>query len=217
MGIRGEIFSTRLILPNRTYFLNVKENRLGDLYLNIVESKNKETGGFERQSLIVFAEDLPSFLGEFDKALRVLEKEARGQKRGGGKRSEEQPAYSTGDGGGGDYNGAARARPRTSRPPYSGEARPGRGRRAAFEDRPGRGSREYSGSRSGRGSSSSYGGAPGRKAGYTGKYGEHGRSEGGYDRSGPRRGRPGGERGKPDGERGKPYGKRVVVKRRSRD
>lgn len=79
MGIRGEIFSTRLILPNRTYFLNVKENRMGDLYLNIVESKNKESGGFERQSVIVFAEDLPYFLGEFDKALKVMEKAARGK------------------------------------------------------------------------------------------------------------------------------------------
>jgi len=83
MGIRGEIFSTRLILPNRTYFLNVKENRMGDLYLNIVESKNKESGGFERQSVIIFAEDLPAFLGEFDKSLKVLEKAAREQKKSG--------------------------------------------------------------------------------------------------------------------------------------
>jgi len=83
MGIRGEIFSTRLILPNRTYFINVKENRMGDLYLNIVESKNKESGGFERQSVIVFAEDLPAFLGEFDKSLKVLEKAAREQKKSG--------------------------------------------------------------------------------------------------------------------------------------
>jgi hypothetical protein len=81
MGVRGEIFSTRMILPNRTYFLNVKENRMGDLYLNIVESKNKENGGFERQSVIVFAEDLPLFLGEFDKALKMLEKAKREPKR----------------------------------------------------------------------------------------------------------------------------------------
>jgi hypothetical protein len=39
MGIRGEIFSTKVQLQNRTYFFNVKENRMGDLYLNIVESK----------------------------------------------------------------------------------------------------------------------------------------------------------------------------------
>ncbi|MDR1901269.1 MAG: DUF3276 family protein [Treponema sp.] len=81
MGLRGEIFSTKVGLENRTYFFNVKENRLGDLYLNIVESKNKETGGFERQSVIVFAEDLREFLTGFDESLRVLEKAVREQKR----------------------------------------------------------------------------------------------------------------------------------------
>jgi hypothetical protein len=54
---------------------------MGDLYLNIVESKNKESGGFERQSVIVFAEDLPSFLGEFDKSLKALERARRDQKK----------------------------------------------------------------------------------------------------------------------------------------
>jgi hypothetical protein len=86
MGIRGEVFSTKLLLQKRTYFFNVKENRLGDLYLNIVESKNKDSGGFERQSVIVFAEDLPAFLGEFDKSLKVFEKAVREQKRGGKRR-----------------------------------------------------------------------------------------------------------------------------------
>jgi hypothetical protein len=83
MGIRGEVFSTKLLLQNRTYFFNVKENRMGDLYLNIVESKNKDSGGFERQSVIVFAEDLSAFLGEFDKSLKVFEKAVREQKRTG--------------------------------------------------------------------------------------------------------------------------------------
>ena len=66
MGIRGEIFSTKVILQNRSYFFNVKENRTGDLYLNIVESKNRETGGFDRQSVILFADDLQEFLRGFD-------------------------------------------------------------------------------------------------------------------------------------------------------
>jgi hypothetical protein len=83
MGIRGEIFSTKVQLPNRTYFFNVKENRLGDLYLNIVESKNRETGGFERQSVVLFADDLTEFLQGFDESLKVLEKAVRGKKRGG--------------------------------------------------------------------------------------------------------------------------------------
>ena len=81
MGVRGELFSTKVTLQNRTYFFNVKENRLGDLYLNIVESKNKDEGGFERQSVILFAEDLQQFLKGFDESLRVLEKAQRDKRR----------------------------------------------------------------------------------------------------------------------------------------
>ena len=81
MGLRGELFSTRVILPNRTYFFNVKENRVGDLYLNIVESKNRDTGGFDRQSVILFADDLQEFLKGFDESLRILEKEMRERRR----------------------------------------------------------------------------------------------------------------------------------------
>ena len=82
MGIRGEIFSTKVSLQNRTYFFNVKENRLGDLYLNIVESKNRDEGGFERQSVILFADDLQQFLQGFDESLKVLEKAVREQRKG---------------------------------------------------------------------------------------------------------------------------------------
>ncbi|GHU56557.1 hypothetical protein FACS189442_5200 [Spirochaetia bacterium] len=81
MGIRGEVFSTTVQLQNRTYFFNVKENRMGDLYLNIVESKNRETGGFERQSVILFADDLQDFLRGFDESLKVLEKAVREKRR----------------------------------------------------------------------------------------------------------------------------------------
>jgi hypothetical protein len=81
MGIRGELFSTKVMLQNRTYFFNVKENRLGDIYLNIVESKNRDEGGFDRQSVILFAEDLQQFLQGFDESLRVLEKAAREKRR----------------------------------------------------------------------------------------------------------------------------------------
>ena len=81
MGQRGEIFSTKVLLQNRTYFFNVKENRMGDLYLNIVESKNRETGGFDRQSVILFADDLQVFLKGFDESLRIMEKEIRERRR----------------------------------------------------------------------------------------------------------------------------------------
>ena len=83
MGVRGELFSTKVSLQNRTYFFNVKENRLGDLYLNMVESKNRdEGGGFERQSIILFAEDLQEFLQGFDESLKVLEKAVREKRKG---------------------------------------------------------------------------------------------------------------------------------------
>ena len=39
MGLRGEIFSWRNTIGRRTYFFNVKENRTGDVFLNLVESK----------------------------------------------------------------------------------------------------------------------------------------------------------------------------------
>jgi hypothetical protein len=81
MGIRGELYSTTVGLQNRTYFFNVKENRMGDLYLNIVESKNKESGGFDRQSVILFADDLSEFLRGFEDSLRVLEKAVKEKRR----------------------------------------------------------------------------------------------------------------------------------------
>ncbi|MDR1928993.1 MAG: DUF3276 family protein [Treponema sp.] len=120
MGIRGELSSKTLILQNRTYFFNVKENRLGDLYLNIVESKNKETGGFERQSVIVFADDLPAFLKNFDEALKALEKAVREQRRGGGDRRQDR-----GQAGGRD-SGRPRGRDPQGRDKESGQAGSGR-------------------------------------------------------------------------------------------
>jgi len=120
MGVRGEIFSNRVILPNRTYFFNVKENRMGDLYLNIVESKNKESGGFDRQSVILFADDLQAFLGGFEESLKVMEKAVREKKHTG---------YAKREGGkreGGKRDGGKR----------DGEKREGQKRDGGREDRP---------------------------------------------------------------------------------
>jgi hypothetical protein len=137
MGIRGELFSTTVALQNRTYFFNVKENRLGDLYLNIVESKNKETGGFDRQSVILFADDLQEFLSGFDESLRVLEKAVREQKRnsagpGSGRfeRGGEKPGRSEGKYGRSDGD-------RPKKKLYSREGGPKGGPRpAGSKDRP---------------------------------------------------------------------------------
>ena len=72
MGLRGEIYSSRASAGRRTYFFNVKENRNGDLFLNIVESKKNGESEFERHSLIVFNEDLDNFLDGFDKAIKFI-------------------------------------------------------------------------------------------------------------------------------------------------
>lgn len=75
MGIRGEVFSSKVSSGKRTYFFNVKENRTGDLFLNVVESKKQgEDGAFERHSIIIFEEDLSAFLSEFDRAVKFMGK-----------------------------------------------------------------------------------------------------------------------------------------------
>jgi hypothetical protein len=73
MGLRGELFSSRAISGRRTYFFNVKENRNGDIFLNIVESKKNGEQEFERHSIIVFREDLESFIEGFEKAVSFVQ------------------------------------------------------------------------------------------------------------------------------------------------
>ena len=191
MGVRGEIFSTRVILPNRTYFFNVKENRMGDLYLNVVESKNRDNGGFERQSVILFADDLQEFLKGFDESLRVLEKSVREKRRGG----EESPK-----------RGERR------------EERPDRGERAERAERSGRGEKDrYSRTgekpqhreRAGRGEKSGRGARDGySRTGEKPWRGDKNReSKRGYDRGPKSRD---GERGS---DRGASGGRRVVVRK----
>jgi hypothetical protein len=125
MGIRGELFSAKVALQNRTYFFNIKENRLGDLYLNIVESKNRETGGFERQSVILFADDLQEFLKGFDESLRVLEKAVREKRRNAPSRGNDRRE----GGDGGDRSGkrgesAHEGRPKKRRDGEAGKKAP---------------------------------------------------------------------------------------------
>lgn len=75
MGRRGEVFTTRLDAGDRTYFFNVKENIHKDLSLNIVESKGTpDSGRFVRQSLIVYQEDLGSFLDTLQQAVDAIKK-----------------------------------------------------------------------------------------------------------------------------------------------
>ncbi len=73
MGERGEVFSSKVVRDDRTYFFNVKENVYGDLYLNIVESRPTDTEGrFIRQSVLVYQEDLGAFVKELQKSLDYI-------------------------------------------------------------------------------------------------------------------------------------------------
>ena len=72
MGERGEVFSTKLVKDDRTYFFN-KENIYGDLFLNIVESRPTDTEGrYLRQSIIVYQEDMGEFIKEFQKSIDYI-------------------------------------------------------------------------------------------------------------------------------------------------
>ncbi len=72
MGVRGEIFSTRIDSERRTFFFNVKENRRGDRFLNIVESRKNLNEDFSRSQIMIYPEDIEAFMGELKKALDVL-------------------------------------------------------------------------------------------------------------------------------------------------
>ncbi len=74
MGIRGELFSTKFTCDGRTYFFNVKQNRTGDVFLSIVESKPSEGETFDRRSIVVFGEHMDGFLKSFQAALKFMDK-----------------------------------------------------------------------------------------------------------------------------------------------
>ena len=74
MGTRGEVFSSKADTVKRSYFFNVKENRLGDVFLNIVETKKGGASQFEeeRRQVIVFKEDLAVFMNALDAAVKFI-------------------------------------------------------------------------------------------------------------------------------------------------
>lgn len=87
MGQRGEVFSWRVPSANegRTYFLNLKENRMGDLYLTIVESKKHGETDFERRQVMFFEEDLSELERGMEKVFDFLKQ----------RKSEHKPAQKT--------------------------------------------------------------------------------------------------------------------------
>lgn len=78
MGIRGEIFSSKLVLDRRTFFFNVKENRMGAKFLNLVESRKGSGEEFERTQIMIYEEDVSQFMRELEKAVSMLRSAAGG-------------------------------------------------------------------------------------------------------------------------------------------
>src|SRR5574344_2052121 len=77
MGIRGELFTTQVNLDNRSYFFNVKENRNGDVFLQVVESKQKEGEIDDRRAIVVFADDMQKFFSGMDDSLKFIDKDRK--------------------------------------------------------------------------------------------------------------------------------------------
>lgn len=77
MGARGELFTTQVYLDNRSYFFNVKENRTGDVFLQIVESKNRDGVEADRHQIAIFADDMQKFLQGMEKSLAFVEKDRK--------------------------------------------------------------------------------------------------------------------------------------------
>ena len=81
MGARGELFTTQINLDNRSYFFNVKENRTGDVFLQIVESKNKDGVEGDRRQIAIFEEDMQRFLQGLTKSLDFVEKNRKDRQK----------------------------------------------------------------------------------------------------------------------------------------
>jgi hypothetical protein len=81
MGARGELFTTKVVLENRSYFFNVKENRNGDVFLQIVESKSKNGEDFDRHAIVVFADDMRQFFRGIDDSLTFIEKDRKAKSK----------------------------------------------------------------------------------------------------------------------------------------
>ena len=77
MGVRGELFTTQVTLDNRSYFFNVKENRTGDVFLQVVESKSRNGEDYDRHAICVFAEDMQKFFKGLDDSVSFIDKDRK--------------------------------------------------------------------------------------------------------------------------------------------
>src|SRR5574344_1943270 len=97
MGARGELFTTQVMLDNRSYFFNVKENRTGDVFLQVVESKSRDGADFDRHQIAIFADDMQKFLQGLDSSLNFIEKDRKARaKAKAEKKAQKEEKYGAG-------------------------------------------------------------------------------------------------------------------------
>lgn len=76
---QNEIYSVKMRAGSRTYFLNVKEDKRGELYLVIKESKPNPEGN-DVHRVMVFEEDFPKFIRGMKDVLEFIKKNQANRK-----------------------------------------------------------------------------------------------------------------------------------------
>ncbi len=76
------VFSKAIKAGKRIYYLDVKKNKKGDMFLAITESKKVISGGaentlvsFEKHKIFLYREDFGKFMDGLNQALDFIEKE----------------------------------------------------------------------------------------------------------------------------------------------
>jgi hypothetical protein len=68
------LFSKRVKAGRRIYFIDIKRNKKGDLYLSISEKRKEKDGSVKRTRVIVFEEDVMKFEDAFNEVVVDLKK-----------------------------------------------------------------------------------------------------------------------------------------------
>jgi hypothetical protein len=68
------LFSKRVKAGRRIYFIDIKKNKKGDLYLSISEKRKEKDGSVKRTRVIVFEEDVMKFEDAFNEVVIDLKK-----------------------------------------------------------------------------------------------------------------------------------------------
>lgn len=66
------LYSKRVKAGRRVYFIDVKQNKKGDLYLAISEKRKEKDGSVKRTRVIVFEEDILKFEDAFNEVILDL-------------------------------------------------------------------------------------------------------------------------------------------------